>query len=105
MALILGIAYIAIIILTMLSLAKDGRNSQRNKNIKFNPKDKKIALLIVLGIMFFYYIIGYIFKTDILNAITLRRNGVSFSFLGMILLIATSLLVVYIIEVIRKHRR
>jgi len=59
----------------MFLLVKDRKNSKKNttdnKDIIISKKDKKIALIIVLSTMFIYYIIGYIFKTDILNPITL----------------------------------
>lgn len=108
MSLILGGIYITFIILTMFLIVRDRRNSIKNKDINerivVNAKDKKLAFIIVLCTMLIYYIIGYIFKTDIFNAITLRKNGVSFSFIGMILLFITSLLIGYIVDIIRKKR-
>lgn len=111
MPLIVGLIYISFIMLTMFLVIKDKRNSYKNKdsnkNKAVNPIDKKIALLIVLCTMFMYYIIGYLFKTDILNAITFRKNGVSYSFIGVILLIVTTLIIGYVIEKIKinKERR
>lgn len=108
MSLILGLIYITFIILTMFLIVRDRRNSIKNKDankrIAVNPRDKKIALLIVLCTMLIYYIIGYIFKADIFNVITLRKNGVSFSFIGMILLFITSLSIGYIVDIIRRKR-
>jgi uncharacterized membrane protein (DUF485 family) len=75
-----------------------------HKDIVANPRDKKVALIIVLSTMLIYYIIGYIFKTDILNAITLRKNGVNFSFIGIVLLFITSIVIGNIIDFIRKSR-
>jgi len=107
MYLILGLIYIVFIMLTVSLIVRDKRNSKKNKEVNeiiaVNPRDKKIALLIVLCTMLIYYFIGYIFNTDIVNAIALRKNGVSFSFIGMILLLITSLFIGYIIDIIRKH--
>jgi ABC-type Mn2+/Zn2+ transport system permease subunit len=83
---------------------KSNKNNNVNKDIVVNPRDKKIALIIVLSTMLIYYIIGYIFKTDILNAITLRKNGVNFSFIGIVLLFITSIVVGNIIDFTRKSR-
>ena len=108
MPLLLGLIYIAFIIITMFLLVKDKKyykkNKDDNENVSINSKDKKIAFLIVIGTMLFYYIIGYIFKTDILNAITLRKNGVTFSFLGVFLLFITSILTSFLVEPIKKNR-
>lgn len=66
-------------------------------------KDKKLSLIIVLGVFVAYYVIGYIFKTDILNAITFRRHGFSISFVGIFLLLTTTILIAYIVEAARKY--
>ena len=91
----------------MFLVVRDRKNSKKNndfnKGIPINPRDKKIALIIVLCTMLIYYIIGHIFKTDILNAITLRKNGVTFSFIGIILLFITSIVIGNIVDSIRKN--
>jgi Na+/H+-translocating membrane pyrophosphatase len=69
-----------------------------DNNEKNLTNDKRIGILIILSIIFIYYIIGYIFKTDILNVITLRKNGISISFVGIILVFITSVLVIFIIN-------
>ena len=108
MPFIVGLIYISFIMFTLFLVVKDKSNSYKNKdynkNKAVNPIDKKIALLIVLCTMFMYYIIGYLFKTDILNAITFRKNGVSYSFIGVILLFVTTLIIGYVIEKISKSR-
>jgi Na+/H+ antiporter NhaD/arsenite permease-like protein len=77
MSFILGLIYIAFTMVTMFLLVKDKKNYQKNKDgdesVSINSKYKKVAFLIVLCTMLLYYIIGCIFKTDILNAITLRK--------------------------------
>jgi|GEM_PF-2725103 len=95
---ILGVIYLVFILLTMFLIVRDKKNSKKiGKSIEPNKSDKKVALLIILCTMLMYYIIGYIFNTDILNFITFRKNGVSFSFIGMGLLLITSLFIGYII--------
>lgn len=61
-----------------------------------------IYIIFIMLTMLLYYIIGYIVKTDILNAITLRKSGVSF--IGVILLFVTSMMITYIVEFIKKDR-
>ena len=73
-------------------------------NVIFNSKDKKLSLIIVLGTYFVYANIGWLFKTDALNAITIYRTGIGISFIGILLLFCTSLLVGYIVERMRKNR-
>jgi hypothetical protein len=68
-----------------------------------NPLNKKMVFIILITVYFIYFIIGLIFKTDILNAVTFRRNGMSISFIGILLLIFTTLLIGYIIEIIGKR--
>ena len=102
----IGLIYISLIILTCLLLVKDRKKLKKNKGINnITPKDKKIAILIVLSTILLYYILGYIFKTDILNFITFRKHGVTYSFIGLLLLVSTSLFIVYIIEVIKKSKK
>ena len=60
----IGLIYILLIVLTCFLLAKDRKNLKKYKNINnISPKDKKLAILIVLSVIFLYYIIGHIFKT------------------------------------------
>ncbi|NLK96293.1 MAG: hypothetical protein GX275_14080 [Clostridiales bacterium] len=74
------------------------------ENVFINSGNKKIILLIVLGTMFIYYIIGYFLNTDILNAFTFRKNGISFSIIGLILLIITTIAICFIIDVFTKKK-
>jgi hypothetical protein len=69
---------------------------------KNNSKDKLLAILIVLGIYFVYYVIGYLFNTEVLNAVTVRKHGMSISFVGIFMLFATSFFIVYLIKAFRK---
>jgi hypothetical protein len=107
---VLGLIYIIFIITTIFLLVKDKRkryfknNNDINESISANSKNKKVSILIVLCTMLMYYIMGFIFKIDILNVITWRRNSFSISFIGLILLIITSLLIEFIIDVIKKSR-
>lgn len=100
---ILGVIYLLFIILTMFLIVRDKKNPRKiGESTQANKAEKKVALLIILCTMLMYYIIGYIFNTDILNFITFRKNGVSFSFIGMGLLVITSLFIGYIINYIEK---
>jgi uncharacterized membrane protein YraQ (UPF0718 family) len=67
---------------------------------KTNFKDKILAILMVLGTYFVYY---FLFNTDVLNAVTFRKNGMTISFIGIFILFATPFFVIYIIQVIRKY--
>lgn len=103
---ILGVIYVVFILLTMFLIVRDKKNARRiSKSIEPNKADRKVALLIILCTMLMYYVIGYIFNTDILNFITFRKNGVSFSFIGMGLLLITSLFIGYIINYIEKNSK
>lgn len=66
-------------------------------------KDKKIAIIIVLGTFSFYYVIGYLFNTDIFTAFTNHKNGMSISIIGITLIFSTSLLIAYITNIIKKY--
>lgn len=68
-----------------------------------NSGNKKIGLLIVLGTMLMYYIIGYFLNTDILNAITFRKDGVTFSIIGFILLPVTTMAICFMFKIIKKR--
>lgn len=98
--------YISLIVIICFSLVKDRKNLKKYREINnINPKDKKLAILILLSVILMYRIIGYIFNIDTVNFITNRENGITFSFIGLFLLICTSLLIVYIIEVIKKNKK
>lgn len=108
MYLIIGLVYILFILVTMFLLVRDKRYLKKNKadneKILITFKDKKIAILIILCTMLIYYIIGCIFKTDIFNVITVRKNGASVSFIGIILVLITSMMIGFMIDAIRKKR-
>jgi hypothetical protein len=70
---------------------------------KNKSKDIILGVLIFLGIYFFYYYIDHLFNTDVLNFITIRKDGTTFSFIGFFLFLITSVFVLYMIEVIRKY--
>lgn len=108
MYIIIGVIYIAFIMITMYLVVRDRKypkiSKEVNKIIAVSSEDKKLAIIILLCTYFVYYLIGYLFKTDMLNAFTLRKSGFSISFIGIPLLIVTSVLVGKIIDVIRKNR-
>lgn len=101
---VLEITYIVFIIMIMGFLVKAKMHlkmtKEGNKNTFVNPRDKKLVIVIVLSIYILYYLIGWLLKTDMLNPVTIRTNGATFSFVGIILLTITSLLVGYIIDVL-----
>jgi hypothetical protein len=70
---------------------------------KNKSKDKILGVLTFLGIYFFYDYLDYLFNTDILNAVTVRKHSTTISFIGFFLFIITSVFVLYMIEVIRKY--
>jgi hypothetical protein len=59
--------------------------------------------VVMLAVYFMYYFIGFLFNTDMFNAITPQENGVSFSFIGIFLLLVTSLLILNVIDKYRKR--
>lgn len=85
-------------------MRKSTKNRDIIKYIVNNPKDTRISISIVLCTIFAYYVLGYILKTDILNAVTIRKNGVSFSFIGIFLLIITSSIIGYIFNIIKSNK-
>lgn len=97
---ILILIYIIFIMVTMFLIVKDKKGSKKNE--KMNKGNKKTALLIVLCTMLAYYLIGYILNTDVLNVFTLKENGISFSFIGMILLFITYIALRCVIDIIKK---
>lgn len=106
MHIIIGVIYIAFIMITMYLVVRDRKypkiSKEVNKKIAVSSKDKKLAIIILISTYYIYYLIGYLLKTDMLNAFTLRKSGVSISFIGILLLLITSVLVGKIIDVIRK---
>ncbi len=106
MYIIIGVIYIAFIMVTMYLVVRDRKYSKITREVNgkdpVSSEDKKLAIIILLCTYFVYYFIGYLLKTDILNAFTFRKNGVSISFIGIFLLIITSLLVRKIINIIRE---
>lgn len=105
MSLILSMLYIVFILLTLFLLVRDNKNSRKNITASGNSVDKKIALIILLTTMLVYYVLGWLFNADFINAITFRKNGVTFSLLGALLLIVTSLGVGYIVDAISKKSK
>lgn len=72
------------------------------KNDINRSKDKKIAFIITIGTFCFYYVMDYLFKTDVLSAVTFHKHGITISFIGIFLLFTTSLLIGYVTNTIRK---
>lgn len=61
-----------------------------------------LLIVVMLGVYLMYYLVGILFDTEIFNAITLQDNGFSVSFIGVILLVVTSVLVTKFIPNIKK---
>ena len=61
-----------------------------------------LLIVVMLVVYFMYYFTGLLFDTDIFNAITPQNNGFSVSFIGIILLVITSVLIIKFIEKYRK---
>lgn len=102
MYIIMGVVYIAFIMITMYLVVRDRKYPKSTKKIPVSSEVKRRAIIILFCTYFVYYLIGYLFKTDILNAITFRKDGASISFIGIALLLITYVLVEKIIDAIRK---
>ncbi len=78
MHIIIGVIYIAFIMVTMYLVVRDRKCPKITKEVNIkgldSSKDKKLAIIILLCTYFAYYFIGYLLKTDILNAFTFRKN-------------------------------
>ncbi|MGE6489819.1 hypothetical protein [Paenisporosarcina sp. NPDC076898] len=69
--------------------------------IIFSKNNKRLKILVfsvILGVYCVYYFIGYLFDTNILNAITFRKHGFSINIIGFVALVATSVLVLSLIQ-------
>ena len=100
MYLILEIIFILFIIGTMTLLIKDWKYAKINKedNVKINPKDKKLTIVIILFTQLVFYLIGRFLKTDKFNMITFYKDGINISFEAIFLVFFISKIVAYTIE-------
>ena len=58
-----------------------------------------LDIIVIFSVYFVYYFIGYLFDTDMLNAITPHgMHGFTISFVGVFLLIGTTILVKFVIN-------
>lgn len=91
-----AINILCIILITVVALnfrkypkpLKEGK-----KNISNSFDDKKRMIIIVLCTYFIYRLISYLFNIDIISAFTTHKNGGNVSFIGISILIVTSLLI------------
>jgi hypothetical protein len=67
----------------------------------FGVKNKRLTILDVflfISIYLAYYFIGYLLHNEMLSSFTFKGDGLTISFVGIILLIGTFLLIRYVIN-------
>jgi hypothetical protein len=57
---------------------------------KNNSKDMILAFLTLIGTYFVYYYIGYLLNTDVLNAVTYRKDGMTYRWFRFSNLLSTT---------------
>jgi len=91
---VLTILYIIMTTVLLLNFRKYPKTlKEGRKNISNNFNDKKRMIIIVLCTYFVYRLISYLFNIDIISAFTSHKNISNISFIGIFILIATSLLI------------
>ena len=110
MIIILQGIFIVLIIMMPISLDFGKEYSEivkeSNKNISINSEDTKQIILIMACINFVCHIIDYIFKTDMISAVTFHENGgTTISFIGIFILLATYLLIIATIILNKKKKQ
>lgn len=107
MYLVWEIIFILLLAFSLFLLIKDSKHPEKlqkvHSDIPFSHQKKKILIIIFLCTYIFYSVLDYIFNTDILAPVTFHKHGASFSFIGMVLFIATTLIIFHIIEAIKKY--
>ncbi|VYU32817.1 hypothetical protein [Clostridium tertium] len=103
--LLFQIVILLVVVFGLVMIVKDNKLVNKRKEESKNnitKKDKRSAYIIILSTIIGYYILSYLLDLDILNFITFRKNGSTFSFIGLILLIVTSLIISFIYENIKR---
>ena len=72
---------------------------------KNNKSLKILVLIVILGVYCVYYFIGNLFNTNILNAVTFHNHGFLINIIGFVALVATSVLVLYLIKKYIEKRK
>lgn len=108
MLIILEGIFIVLIIILPVSLVFCREPSEivkeDNKNILRTFNDGKLGIIIVLCINVVSHVIDYLFNTDMISAFTYHKNGgMTISFIGIFILIATSILVIFIRKIIIEY--
>lgn len=92
--------------LFMIVRGNKSDNIRKNEELKNNitKKEKRVVYIIIFSTVVGYYILSYLLDLDILNFITFRENGITFSFVGLILLVGTSLIIGLIYEKLKSKK-
>jgi hypothetical protein len=77
----------------------------KNEVLRGEFMSKIRTAVVLLVVYFMFYITGLIFNTDMLNAITPGENGFSVSFIGILLLLITSIVVLKIINKVQPKKQ
>lgn len=105
MYIIIGLIYIAFIIITMYLVVRDRKHPKITKEVTkkamINSKTDKLTIIVGICTYVIYNIIGCLLKTDILIPVTVRKSGGSISFVGIILWVVTTLLIRFIIKIMK----
>ena len=105
---IFQVTCLLIIVFGLFMIVRDKKsdNIRKNEELKNNitKKDKRVVYIIIFSTVVGYYILSYLLDLDILNFITFRENGITFSFVGLILLVGTSLIIGLIYEKLKNKR-
>jgi len=65
-----------------------------------------LNVILIIIVYLLYFFIGYLLKMDVLNTFTFTENGLKVSFVGIILLLATFLIIRYFIhKLLGKNRK
>lgn len=68
-----------------------------------NKRMTKLDMLLFIAIVLVYYLIAYLFDNEMLSPFIFKEDSFIISFVGLILLIGTFLLVRYIINKFRNN--
>ena len=100
--------FIALIIMLPISLVFGRENSvivkEGNKNISVNSNNTKLTIIIMVCINCICHVIDYLLNTDMISAVTYHKNGgMTFSFVGIFILIVASILVIVVRKTIIEY--